>query len=222
MALETLGRTIYLMFLSESEHNNWVDALVKLSSSPSLESRGFVIQMPQLPGNSVLKGSNTRSCISYDALLMVDDPIEEFLHKSSSWRCRKRRILNCRQFSFGGLDQRLDPSALVGEALRCALSPTEEDSEDENLRAFWDSASALKNVDVNQLNEKERMAFFLNLYHVMIMHTFLVLGTPGSTLKWIACFNTIAYQCSDDIFTLSELQHCIIRSAINYPYQIVS
>jgi len=220
MALETLGRTIYLMFLSESERNSWVDALVKLSSSPSLESRGCVIQMPQSPGNS--EGSDTRSCISYDALLMVDDPIEEFLHKSSSWRCRKRRILNCRQFSFGGLDQRLDPSALVGEALRRALSPTEEDSEDENLRAFLDSASALKNVDVNQLNEKERMAFFLNLYHVMIMHTFLVLGTPGSTLKWIACFNTIAYQCSDDIFTLSELEHCIIRSAMNYPSQIVS
>ena len=72
------------------------------------------------------------------------------------------------------------------------------------------------------LDEQTRLAFFLNLYHTMIMHAYLVLGPPDSSFKWISYFNTIAYQCSDDIFSLTELEHCIIRAAMNYPSQFVS
>lgn len=56
----------------------------------------------------------------------------------------------------------------------------------------------------------------------MISHAFLVLGAPDSSLKWISYFNNIAYQVGDDIFSLTELEHCIIRAKMSYPTQFFS
>jgi len=55
---------------------------------------------------------------------------------------------------------------------------------------------------------------------VMIMHAFLVLGTPKSSLHWIAYFKSFSYQCSDDVFSLAELEHCVIRKSMSSPSQV--
>jgi hypothetical protein len=49
-----------------------------------------------------------------------------------------------------------------------------------------------------------------------------VLGPPDSSLKWINYFNNIAYQVGDDIFSLTELEHSIIRANMSYPTQFFS
>jgi hypothetical protein len=157
-----------------------------------------------------------------DHSMALDDPADEFLHESSLWNCKQRRILNGRKFSFRCQNAQInDPASLVEDALVRVFEQS-GDFDERSMIAFLDSAAALKDVEVNHLGEKERLAFFLNLYHVMIMHAFLVLGPPDSTFKSISYFNTIAYQCSDDIFSLTELEHCIIRAAMNYPSQFVS
>jgi hypothetical protein len=56
----------------------------------------------------------------------------------------------------------------------------------------------------------------------MIMHAFLVLGPPDSSLKWPSYFNNVSYQCGDDIFSLAELEHNIIRAEMSYPSQFLS
>jgi hypothetical protein len=56
----------------------------------------------------------------------------------------------------------------------------------------------------------------------MISHAFLVLGPPDSSLSWISYFNNMAYQVDDDIFSLAELEHCIIRAKMSYPSQFLS
>ena len=203
MAIESLGRTIYLMFASERECDEWVVLLTEVSTSKCRDRING-------PGSQGSKESS---------LMSIDDPSEEFLHKSSMWICKQRRILNCRKFCFSPTNR--DPITAVQFALTRALEPR-EDSEEENLRAFLNSASFLKEVNVNELSERERLAFFLNLYHVMIMHAFLVLGPPNSSFQWISYFNTISYQCSDEIFSLTELEHNIIRASMNYPSNFVS
>eukprot|EP00568_Trieres_chinensis_P009467 CAMPEP_0183298092 /NCGR_PEP_ID=MMETSP0160_2-20130417/5213_1 /TAXON_ID=2839 ORGANISM="Odontella Sinensis, Strain Grunow 1884" /NCGR_SAMPLE_ID=MMETSP0160_2 /ASSEMBLY_ACC=CAM_ASM_000250 /LENGTH=255 /DNA_ID=CAMNT_0025460047 /DNA_START=677 /DNA_END=1441 /DNA_ORIENTATION=+ len=97
-----------------------------------------------------------------------------------------------------------------------------DDAESTNLHEFLDSAADLKNANVAELTESERLAFFLNLYHVMVMHAYLVLGVPDSSFKWVSYFSMIAYQCSDDIFSLAELEHCIIRAQMSSPSQFVA
>jgi hypothetical protein len=56
----------------------------------------------------------------------------------------------------------------------------------------------------------------------MVMHAYLVLGTPGSGLKWISFFNNLAYEVGDDLFSVSELEHCIIRAEMANPSQFIS
>ena len=68
----------------------------------------------------------------------------------------------------------------------------------------------------------ERLAFFLNLYHVMVMHAYLVLGPPDSSFKWVSYFGTISYQCADDVFSLTELEHCIVRARTSAPTQFLA
>jgi hypothetical protein len=159
--------------------------------------------------------------VGSDSFVAVDDPTDEFLHKSSMWNCKQRRILNCRNYCFRAKEHARNANKAVEDALVKALE-VKDDSDSEYLISFLESAAMLKEIDIHRLGEKERLAFFLNLYHVMIIHSFLVLGPPDTSFKWISYFNTISYQVSDDIFSLTELEHCIIRAAMNYPSQFVS
>jgi hypothetical protein len=155
-------------------------------------------------------------------LLNIGNPTEEYMHKSSLWNCKHRRILNCRRFSFRCQTEG-DALQIVETALSLALESSEDSFNDYGRRgAFLDSAAALKQANVHGLPEEARLTFFLNLYHVMIVHAFLVLGPPDSSLKWISYFNNIAYQVSDDILSITELEHCIIRAQMSYPSQFLS
>lgn len=203
MEVQTLGQRVYMMFATEEMRDSWVAYLSTVIKNGDLR----------------LDVSSRASTVS-DQVVNVDNPSKAFLHKSSMFDCKQRKILNCRKFSFRP-STTLDPTKLVQDSLRKGLDPS-EDSEERNLCAFLDSVADLKQVNVSNLTEGERTAFFLNLYHVMIVHAFLVLGPPDSTFKWISYFNAIAYQCSDDIFSLTELEHNILRAAMNYPSQFVS
>lgn len=148
--------------------------------------------------------------------MISDNPAEEFLHKSTMWRCKHRRLLNCAHFSFHSrLVAQEDPLELVTRVLRLAL-------DGDATRAFLEAAASLKDTATNHLAEDKKLAFFLNLYHVMISHAFLVLGPPNWGLVWINYFNNVAYQVGDDIFSLTELEHCIIRSKMAAPSQFLS
>jgi len=204
MGLQTLGRTVYLFFDNKKTRDDWVEHL-----SSIIATTGCL-------GDDTSKESNGSA-----SLISVDNPSKEFLHKSSMWNCKQRRILNCRKFSFRNPEKHLDPIEEVQDALR-KVSDYIEEPDESNLCPFLDSAASLKSVDVSILTEDERSIFFVNLYHVMIIHAFLVLGPPDSLFKWISYFNTIAYQCSDDIFALTELEHNILRAPMNYPSQFVS
>uniref|UniRef100_A0A6U6J9H7 PH domain-containing protein n=1 Tax=Odontella aurita TaxID=265563 RepID=A0A6U6J9H7_9STRA len=221
LSIETTGRRIYLMFFSETESNNWLDGLsqyVTADAQPKPKETNILFD-PLSSSFASLTGSSLHD----EFLALNNDPTEEFLHKTSMFSCKDRRILNCRKFSFTGIDgtQGVDPCHVVETALREALDPI-EDNEVSNLCKFLDSTSDLKTVNVSELTGAERMAFFLNLYHVMATHAYLVLGVPDSSFKWVSYFNMISYQCSDEIFSLSELEHCIIREQTSSPSQFVA
>jgi hypothetical protein len=202
LAVSTLGRTVYLMFSESDRRDEWVDAIRD------------VVTLAETDGNSVSR-----------MLSEVDNPAEEFLHKSSMWSCRNRRLLNCASFSLccGGCVGQSDPLELVETALRQALQLSVESMQGSSQRRkFLVSAAMLKDANVQSLSEDKKVVFFLNLYHVLILHAYLVLGPPDSSLKWISYFNNVAYQVADDIFSLSELEHCIIRAPMTSPTQFLS
>jgi hypothetical protein len=178
LVIETSGRPVYLMFGNEKERDSWLDLIPRLK------------QTRQEDGDSVSSDDSGRSA----RLVEIGNPAEEYMHKSSLWNCKHRRIMNCRRFSFR-CQTSGDALQLVEDALNRALESAKDSFDDFGRRgAFLDSAAALKQANVHSLPEDARLTFFLNLYHVMIMHAFLVLGPPDSSLKWISYFNNIAYQ----------------------------
>jgi hypothetical protein len=208
LAVATLGRTNYILFSTQTERDDWIETISELA---------------QLSPSSVDSEETNSQGNASTALLELQNPKDEFLHKSSLWDFKHRRVLNCRRFSFRSRDRssQHNPLALAEDALRKALDPRNE-SDDDILISFLDSAAKLKEAYVHDLGDQEKLVFFLNIYHVMVMHAYLVLGVPASSFQWISYFNSISYQCSDDIFSLAELEHCIIRKNMAFPSQFLS
>jgi len=243
LSIETIGRTAYLMFDDDSCCNNFLECLQEMQAVTSSSSS------PPSNNNDNNLDIGRNSFVD----MIVQDPTEEFLHRSSMWQIKQKQkqILNCKKFNFNSPNDATVWDGLVGDEERCdeqqpssavhgnnhqqhpckvvetalinVFQCKEDDSgNDEALRNFLNSASDLKSVDIRSLPENERIAFFLNLYHVMVMHTFLVLGAPDSALKAISYFGMIAYQVSDEIFSLTELEHCIIRGGMSRPSKFLA
>lgn len=212
LALTTIGRTLYLMVSSKKERDTWKRVLDDL-----IRKQSTMTEAHDRPSNqpNVLR------------LFDIENVASEFLHNSTMWRCKSKRILNCAKFHFceGNRlsNESSHPLDIAMDALKKTLSAQERGLEDSKKRlVFLDSVARLKAVSLEYLEEDEKLVFFLNLYHVMVAHAFMVLGPPDSSLKWIKYFNNIAYQTSDDIFSLAELEHCIIRPNMTYPSQFFS
>jgi len=196
LQVETFVRVTFLMFRSEEERNSWAITLGKL-----LETRGYVLSFTK-------------------ELIQSDDPVHEFLSKSTMWSCQKRKILNCRRHSFRTTRSKTpeDTLRLAERALTKVLSlKPKGGANDSDLRDFLDCAASLKDADAHSLNEEEKMSFFLNVYHIMIMHSYIILGPPVSGPEWISYFNTIAYQCSDDILYVFQ-NKCLFYLSGVYAY----
>ena len=241
--IETLGRYYYLMLQNDSLLKRWTEFINNLVKSNS-PNEGAILGHPDDRSSYSFRdtassdgrssngtgggsgGSSGGITGGGDWAGVTNDPSECFLHKSSVFKCKKRRLLNCRKLCFRGAlfddsGSIQDPNRLVAEALKSALEPYSE-NESDNLKVMLNLTSELKRCDITKLSETKKLAFFLNLYHLMILHAYLVLGPPTSTFKWISYFNMISYQVNDDIFSLTELEHCIIRAGMNFPAQFLS
>jgi hypothetical protein len=198
-SIDTLGRSVYIMFNEESTRDSWLQTITRLLN--------------------VVKSDDT--VIGMLHRLNAYDPASEYLTNSTKWRCKGRRILNSAEFATRSTHFE-SPLAMVETALRLSVAPT-RDNDHKAYRMFLASTSALKGARLELLHdENARVAFFLNLYHLMINHAFMVLGVPSSSRKWISYFNHVAYEVDDEIFSLTELEHNIIRANMSYPSQFIA
>lgn len=76
---------------------------------------------------------------------------------------------------------------------------------------FSNEISILQIIDVSKLTETEKVAFFLNLYHIMLLHGIIVLGLPLAWVNWQSFFNTVTYIIDCDIVSIAELEQNILR-----------
>jgi len=78
---------------------------------------------------------------------------------------------------------------------------------------FMDGVSLLQCIDLSLVDHSspEATCLFLNLYHCLLIHAYLVVGLPNSLFKWSNFFRFCSYEAFGDIFSLAELEHCILR-----------
>lgn len=170
----------------------------------------------------------------------------ELFMQSMDWNLGDRVILNCRVLcgrlnsERPHIDAVLDrnssefPLQLVQHALEeishICVAATNDRNElldqaswprdlQNQLVHFLTLVSYLPCIDLKAYtySETEYTCLFVNLYHVIVLHAFLVAGPPSSVLKWPSFFNSCAYEAFGDIFSLSELEHCIIKNGIGAP-----
>jgi len=205
LAVATAGRVFHLCLPSSNDAEDWaiaVSRLVRGTSRPSFNSVKSI--------DLSLQGDAP----------VTSDPGDTFLHKSKLWQYGKRRLLNCRlPVYFNGAEEarRQQPCELVAAALQLGHSLLSEDGDTESLVSFLDAASALKGVRVDTLTQNEKWAFFINLYHLMIIHAQVVLGAPAGAIQWLSYYSMAAYQVADDILSLAELEHCVLRAGMSRP-----
>jgi hypothetical protein len=88
---------------------------------------------------------------------------------------------------------------------------------DSFLETHWmeylDVVSLLPCIDLEMydLSSDECICLYLNLYHTMLLHAVLVAGVPSTLMKWPSFFNSFSYEAFGDVFSLSELEHSVIK-----------
>ncbi|CAM9613455.1 unnamed protein product [Discosporangium mesarthrocarpum] len=226
LVVETVGRVHYLCFASRKTRDEWVSEV----------GRGVV----------AVGGPPEDSFTAAADMEMGLDPREEYALKSSKWCQPTRLILNSRRFGFD-LPQRQPlvgggtglgpgqggqtpvpphgtawdvrhPYHLASDALRVAFSITHTSGRD-MLVSFLDLTCDLRRVDLGQLDPSSDKAFcfFANVYHLLARHSLLVLKPPPSAKDWVLYMSQVSYEIGGDVFSLQELEHCVLRGTLPRP-----
>lgn len=64
--------------------------------------------------------------------------------------------------------------------------------------------------------DAERIAFFVNLYNVMMIHGVIALDIKESVMEIPAFFGTVCYRIGDHVFTPDDIEHGVLR--LNSPH----
>lgn len=86
-------------------------------------------------------------------------------------------------------------------------------------RNFRSLVSQLEQVDPRTLKPEEKLAFWINVHNALVMHAFLVYGTPRGTLKRISLFMKASYNIGGLNISVSDIQRTILGCRLPRPGQ---
>mmetsp|Transcript_29772 Transcript_29772/g.74424 ORF Transcript_29772/g.74424 Transcript_29772/m.74424 type:complete len:1484 (-) Transcript_29772:260-4711(-) len=221
IGISTVGRIYYFSAGDREQCARWMDSIIAQSS----QIRAMNAYYSSIKGVHAVPPTPSQHEVEPD--VESSDPSIAFMHNSSRWRCGKRRILNCRRMLLPvSADSQPHPCIIVENALRMSFAVTAALTEGSETNAtlvpFLDATCLLRFCSLFTLSESEQLAYLLNLYHLMTQHAYLVLGPPASTQQWLTLYNLVAYQTADDVFSLAELEHCILRAGMSSPHNFPS
>lgn len=137
------------------------------------------------------------------------------------WLPKGRYILNSRRlFDTSPPDE--NPLRLAETMVRLVDDLVEADFDDDDRLERWmrflDLAGSLRNLR----EAPKSLAFWANVYHAMLAHAGLMFGSPSKASQWARYFGTLSYECCGDVFSVAELEHCVIRAAMPRPKMLLS
>lgn len=171
------------------------------------------------------------------------DPRVLILGNSSHWASPTRTVLNRRRLSFAsdisssrnmrrrphaGFDDKtielptLFACNLSTSILRTALQ-LRQDSSVADWTKFMDKVAMLKEVNLcfSEPDSKERLLFWFNIFHTLLIHTRLLLGASNSAYGFFKQAKHVSYEIFAvpyrDVYSLLEIEHCILRGASTKP-----
>ena len=206
-SVETFARVYYFMVRSERQLSAWIQGFSTVLPSDAMRTSDDEL------------GYSRRGKRKPTELALYGNINNAYYAKTPTWRLEHRRILNFRSIIFNseGLPERLkeySPCELLESILKKAFKIA-QDSESVSLWiSFMNEVSMLQTIDIYDLSETEKTAFFLNLYHTMILHGMLIFGPPTSWASWPSFFNSVSYLLAFDVVSINELEHSILRYSL--------
>lgn len=135
---------------------------------------------------------------------------------SSGGKIMSRTVLNNRRMVFDLPPKEANYNHFVEEMLANALSLSLDSllENPEALVRLLDATSYLQILRLEELDFSSTSCFclFVNIYHCLLQHALLL--TVNGPLKKASCahfMRSTCYEVGGDVFSLAELQHCVIR-----------
>lgn len=206
--VETFARVYYFMVRSDIQLHEWIEAFVHCLGKEVLHS----------PFDDSIIHASAQAGVPQSGRFSEPEG-DAYLAKSACWKLDKKRIFNYRRIIFNPAAKsskytQMSPNAFIESILANVLFLSNADSSKSNAYQwvkFMDEISWLQTINVSKLTENERVAFFLNLYHVMVLHGSLVLGPPPAWNYWNVFFNNITYLFGYEIISITDIDHNILR-----------
>lgn len=206
--VETFSRVYYFMVRSDIQLQQWIEAFVHFLGKEVLHSPFDESYLNHFAQNGQPPSGR-----------FSEPDSEAYLAKSACWKLDKKRIFNYRRIIFNPAAMsskyaNISPNAFIEGILANVLLLSNADSNKNNAFQwvrFMDEVSWLQTINVSKLNENERISFFLNLYHIMVLHGSLVVGPPPAWNYWNAFFNNITYLFGYEIVSIADIDHNILR-----------
>ncbi|RYY70625.1 DUF547 domain-containing protein, partial [archaeon] len=223
--IHTQGRVFTLLIRSDMQLNGWLQVFITLGISEH---------------SSKLRLQPSSSPPSQLSLLSANDIDDVYIAKNVVFKGEKRRIFNMRRVYFkdyttsmytqaygskdkGGMggNQNIHPNRLIEDLLTLAfdlvqttLTSTPNPITTPSLTSwlqFYDGICLLQTIPIHSLNTVQRLSFYLNLYHLMVLHGCIVYGPPSGWSYWYAFYNQIGYVVAGELVSIAELEYCILR-----------
>jgi len=77
---------------------------------------------------------------------------------------------------------------------------------------FKEMATQLQRVDLEKLSNDEKLAFFINIYNVLVIHATVEKGVPTNTLARYKFFSGTSYLIGGFTLSLNDIENGILRS----------
>ncbi|KAI9075731.1 hypothetical protein K1719_042347 [Acacia pycnantha] len=94
-------------------------------------------------------------------------------------------------------------------------------SKSEEFRRYVIAAHDLQRINLQELSEKERLAFFMNLYNAMVIHALTRVGSPQSVLDRNFFFSDFQYVVGGLPYCLNSIKNGILRCNQRPPYSLM-
>ena len=224
----TAARTYYFCVKNRHMLDLWLDALLVFQRPP-------VMLLEETEENeqatAVLKAAYP--VLGEDLHTDSDEPEACIIHPGN-FLATLPGVLNMRRVSFyatfaGRVEpsQELSPVNLSQELLRkivhiCnpnddPLNTSFDNSNPSSYEwiAFSDRVCLLQTVALQDLTRDEITAFFLNIYHTLLTHAFIVYGVPGRPMEWKSFKSKAAYEIAGDVMSLRDIDEIILGNSCN-------
>jgi len=88
---------------------------------------------------------------------------------------------------------------------------------DSSYKKFMDEVCLLQTATPEVLEEKKKLSFFINLYHILLLHIFITKDVPTGSLARLKTLKQFGYQIGDVLLTAADIEYGILRRKLVTP-----